>query len=119
MDATQLLEALERQRELLEHFIGLSREHLLLWEDEDLVEHDTFLRRRDFLMSELVTMAETVSIRIRQIYTDPLLAGATMDELRHLNNEIVEVATQIMDIDERLRQNLHGSTAVRRERPLD
>jgi len=107
------------QREMLEHFIGLSKEHLLLWEDEDLAAYDAVLQRRACLMSELIMMAETVATRIRQIHDNPFRASTTPDELRDINDEIVHLATHIMDIDEKLRQNFQGSTAARKQGPLD
>jgi hypothetical protein len=105
MDATQILETLEKQKNLLEHFIGLSKEHLLLWEAGDLAGREPVLQRRAFLMSELAMMSATVSTRIRQIHANPLAAWPTPDEVRQLNDDIVTVATHIMDIDEDLRKD--------------
>jgi hypothetical protein len=110
MDASHILEALQEQKDLLEHFIGLSKQHLLLWEDEDLTEHGAVLETRADLMSALREMSEAVSIRIRQIHADPR-TGATSDEVRQLNEEIIAAATHIMDIDETLRQDLQRSAA--------
>jgi len=118
MDA-QTLETLERQRELVEHFIGLSREHLLLWEGENQSGLEPIFERRALLMCELTMMADTVTEWIREIYANPLMAGTSFEEVRQLNEEIVDVATHIIDIDERLRQNFQGSRARRPECALD
>ena len=108
MDAIQILDALQKQKDLLDHFIGLSKEHFLLWEDEDLSGHDAVLHRRALLMSKLTLMSEAVSIRIRQIHADPL-TRTTPDEVRQLNADIIDVATNIMDIDETLREDFQRS----------
>ena len=119
MDAIQTLEALEKQRELVEHFIGLSQEHLLLWEGEDQAGLEALFERRAFLMSELTMMAETVISWIRKIHAEPSAAGATAEEMRQLNAEIVDIATHIMDIDESLRENFQYSAARRPKGSLD
>ena len=111
MDAPNTLETLQRQRELVEHFIGLSQEHLQLWEGENRTGLEALFERRALLMSELKMMAETVALWIRKMHTNPSGPGATMEEMRQLNNEIVDIATHIIDIDEGLRQNFQGPSA--------
>ena len=94
MNSTQILRALEREKELLEDFICLSEEQLLLLAEEDLDGFDTLLHRRSHLMLELTAIEGTLASWITQIRTDP------MEQMRIINDEIVRMANHIVRIDE-------------------
>lgn len=100
MNSTQILEALEREKELLEDFICLSEEQLLLLADEDLDGFDTLLQRRANLMRELTAIEGTLSRWISQIRTDPTVSAEAMTQMRAVNDEIVRMANHIVRIDE-------------------
>src|SRR2546423_11821480 len=95
MDSKQVLKALERERELLENFICLSEEQLLLLEDENIEAVNSLLQRRADLMMELTAIESTLGTWISQIRTDPSVTAAMMHELRAVNDEIVSMANHI------------------------
>ena len=70
MNSTQILKALERERTLLEDFICLSEEQLLLLEDENIDAVDSLLEKRADLMMELTAIEATLGTWIAQIRTD-------------------------------------------------
>jgi hypothetical protein len=100
MNSTQILNALEREKELLEDFICLSEEQLLLLADEDLDGFDNLLQRRANLMKELTGIEGTLSRWISQIRTDPNVSPDIMSQMRAVNDEIVRMANHIVRIDE-------------------
>jgi hypothetical protein len=100
MNSTQILNALEREKELLEDFICLSEEQLLLLADEDLEGFDTLLQRRADLMMELTAIEGTLASWITQIRTDPTVSPEIMKDMRAINDEIVRMANHIVRIDE-------------------
>ena len=73
MNSIQILRALEREKELLEDFICLSEEQLILLAEEDLDSFDTLLQRRAHLMTELTAIEGTLASWITQIRTDPMV----------------------------------------------
>ena len=91
MDSLQVLKALERERELLEDFICLSEEQLLLLEAENIDAVNSLLSKRADLMIELTAIEATLGTWISQIRTDPSVTPAMMHELRNLNDEIDEI----------------------------
>ena len=100
MDSVQVLKALERERKLLEDFICLSEEQLLLLEDENIEAVNSLLQRRADLMMELTAIEATLGTWIAQIRTDPSVTAEMMHELRSVNDEIVSMANHIVEIDE-------------------
>src|SRR5438067_11378877 len=100
MDSTQILRALERERELLEDFICLSEEQLLLLEDENIGAVNSLLERRADLMIEMTAIEATLETWIQQIKNDPSVTPQMMRELRAVNDEIVSMANHIVDIDD-------------------
>src|SRR6059036_2677264 len=100
MESEQILKALERERELLEDFICLSEEQLLLLDDENIDAVNTLLQRRADLMIELTAIEATLGTWITQIRTDPSVTAEMMHELRSVNDEIVSMANHIVEIDE-------------------
>jgi hypothetical protein len=100
MNSTHILRALEREKELLEDFICLSEEQLLLLAEEDLDGFDTLLQRRSHLMLELTAIEGTLASWIAQIRTDPMVSPAIMRQMRVINDEIVRMANHIVRIDE-------------------
>jgi len=100
MDSTQVLYALEREKELLEDFICLSEEQLLLLADNDLAGFDVLLQRRADLMVELTTIEVILSNWIAQVRTDPTVSLELIDAMRSINDEIVRMANHIVHIDE-------------------
>ena len=106
MDPVQVLKALERERELLEDFICLSQEQLLLLNDENLDAVNSLLAKRADLMIELTAIEATLGTWITQIRTDPTASADMMRELRAVNNEIVSMANHIVEIDEQTHARL-------------
>ena len=106
MNSTQILNALEREKELLEDFICLSEEQLLLLADEDLDGFDTLLQRRADLMMELTAIEETLASWISQIRNDPSVSPELMNAMRAVNDEIVQMANHIVQIDEQAHRRL-------------
>jgi len=106
MDSTEIVNGLTRERELLEDFICLSEEQLLLLADEDLDGFDTLLQRRADLMMELTAIEGTLGTWITQIRSDPSVSPEIMEELRAINDEIVRMANHIVEIDEQAHARL-------------
>jgi hypothetical protein len=106
MDSVTVLKALERERRLLEDFICLSEEQLLLLEDENIEAVNSLLQRRADLMMELTAIEATLGTWISQIRTDPSVTPEMMRELRSVNDEIVSMANHIVEIDEQTHNRL-------------
>ena len=104
MDSAMVLKALERERALLEEFIGLSEDQLLFMEDRNIDVMSLFERRAD-LMIELTAIEATLDTWIVQIRTDPS-TPEMMRELRAVSDEIVSMANHIVDIDEQTHARL-------------
>jgi hypothetical protein len=114
MNAAQILDTLMKERALLEDFICLSGEQLLLLEDEDLTGFDGLLQRRADLMIELTTVENTLGKWINRIQHDQSVTPGMMEEFRAINDEIVSMANHIVAIDEeaharldRIKQQTH------------
>ena len=106
MDSIQILAALERERRLLEDFICLSEEQLLLLENENVEAVNSLLQRRADLMVELTAIESTLGTWIMQIRNDPTVSSEMLKELRSVNDEIVEMANHIVLIDEQTHAKL-------------
>jgi len=106
MDSAKVLAALERERQLLEDFICLSEEQLVLLEDENIEGVNSLLQRRADLMMELTAIEATLGTWISQIRTDPSVTADMMRELRAVNDDIVNMANHIVDIDEQTHARL-------------
>jgi len=100
MKSTQILNGLEREKELLEDFICLSEEQLLYLADEDLDGFDKLLQRRLDLMTDLMTIEATLANWISQIRNDPSVSPQNMTQIRVINDEIVCMANHVVQIDE-------------------
>jgi hypothetical protein len=106
MDSEKVLQALERERKLLEDFICLSEEQLVLLEQENIDAVNSLLERRADLMMELTAIEATLGTWITQIRTDPSVTPEMMRELRAVNDEIVSMANHIVEIDEQTHERL-------------
>jgi hypothetical protein len=106
MDSVQVLKALERERQLLEDFICLSEEQLVLLEDENIDAVNSLLQRRADLMIEMTAIEATLGTWITQLRTDPSVTPQMMHELRSVNDEIVSMANHIVEIDEQTHEKL-------------
>jgi hypothetical protein len=106
MDSLQVLKALERERELLEDFICLSEEQLLLLEAENIDAVNSLLSKRADLMIEMTAIEATLGTWITQLRTDPSVTPEMMHELRNINDEIVSMANHIVEIDEQTHTRL-------------
>ena len=106
MNSTQILNALEKEKELLEDFICLSEEQLLLLADEDLDGFDNLLQKRADLMMELTAIEGTLATWIAQVRTDPSVSPKMMADMRAVNDEIVRMANHIVQIDEHAHMRL-------------
>jgi len=106
MDSNEILKALERERALLEDFICLSEEQLLLLEDEDIDAVNSLLQKRADLMMELTAIETKLGTWISQIRNDPSVTSEMMREFRAVNDEIVSMANHIVEIDEQTHARL-------------
>ena len=106
MNSLEVLKALERERELLEDFICLSEEQLLLLEDENIDAVNMLLQRRADLMVEMTAIEATLGTWITQLRSDPSVTSQMMRELRAVNDEIVSMANHIVEIDEQTHARL-------------
>ena len=106
MDSNEILKALEKERALLEDFICLSEEQLLLLEDENIDAVNSLLEKRADLMMELTAIEATLGTWISQIRTDPAVTPEMMREFRAVNDEIVSMANHIMEIDDQTHARL-------------
>ena len=100
MNATQILNALERERMLLREFRSLSEQQLMLLEAEDIDAVNQLLDQRGDLMLELSAVEATLGTWIEQIRMDPAISNAMLSQLRSLNDDIVQLANQVVEIDE-------------------
>lgn len=100
MNATQILNALERERTLLREFRNLSEQQLQLLESENMEAVNQLLDQRGDLMLELTAVEATLGTWIDQIRTDPSISNAVLGELRSINDDIVQLANQVVEIDE-------------------
>ena len=105
MDSAIVLQALEKERMLLEEFIYLSEDQILFMEDRNFEAMSLFERRAD-LMVEMTAIEATLGTWIDQIRLDPSITAAMMDELRAVSAEIVTMANHIVEIDERTHARL-------------
>jgi hypothetical protein len=106
MNSIQVLDALERERHLLEDFICLSEEQLILLEDENLEAVNSLLQRRADLTTGLTAIEATLGTWISQLRTDPSVTPELLHELRTVNDEIVSMANHIIEIDEQTHERL-------------
>jgi hypothetical protein len=100
VNATQILNALERERTLLREFRSLSEQQLLLLENENIDAVNQLLDHRGDLMLELSAVEATLGTWIEQIRTDPTISNAMLSELRSINDDIVQLANLVVEIDE-------------------
>jgi len=100
VNANQILNALERERTLLREFRSLSEQQLVLLESENMEAVNRLLDERGDLMLELSAVEATLGTWIDQIRTDPTVSNAVLGELRSINDDIVQLANQVVDIDE-------------------
>jgi hypothetical protein len=100
VNATQILKALERERTLLREFRSLSEQQLQLLESENMEAVNQLLDQRGDLMLELTAVEATLGTWIDQIRTDPSISNAVLCELRSINDDIVQLANQVVEIDE-------------------
>jgi hypothetical protein len=122
MNLNKTLDALEKERQLLEDFICLSEEQLLLLEDENLDGFDSLLEQRSRLMHDLTAIEQVLTRWIRNIQSDPLVTPASVAQMSALNDEIVRMANHVVEIDEqahemleRLRQKTQNEIMVSQE----
>ena len=100
MNANQILNALERERTLLREFRSLSEQQLLLLESENIDAVNQLLDHRGDLMLELSAVEATLGTWIDQIRNDPTISNSMLQELRSINDDIVQLANQVVEIDE-------------------
>ena len=100
MNTTQILNALEHERTLLREFRSLSEQQLILLDDENIEAVNQLLDQRSDLMLELSAVEATLSTWIDQIRTDPTVSSRLLRELQSINEDIVELANQVVEIDE-------------------
>jgi len=100
VNASQILASLERERQLLREFRGLSEQQLALLDVEDIAGINHLLDQRADLMLEMTAIEATLGTWIEQVKTDPTVSNEMMAELRAVNEEIVQLANLVVEIDE-------------------
>ena len=100
MEVSQVLDALERERELLREFHELSSQQLALLDDENLQDMGKLLDARSDLMLELTAIETTLGTWITQLRNESKITGEVLQELRLINDEIVQLANEIVELDE-------------------
>jgi hypothetical protein len=100
VNASQILSSLERERQLLREFRGLSEQQLALLDVEDIEGVNHLLDQRADLMLELTAIEATLGTWIDQVKADPAVSNEMMSELRAVNEEIVQLANLVVEIDE-------------------
>ncbi len=100
MNASQILASLERERQLLREFRSLSEQQLTLLDVEDIDGVNHLLDQRADLMLEMTAIEATLGTWIDQVKADPTVSNEMMTELRSVNEEIVQLANLVVEIDE-------------------
>jgi hypothetical protein len=100
VDTTQILDALERERELLREFHDISMQQLRLLDNENLDGMQELLDTRSNLMLELTAIETTLGTWISQVRTDSTVTTDVLRELRFVNDDIVRLASEIVELDE-------------------
>jgi len=98
--ASQIQSALERERQLLREFRTLSQQQLVLIGDEDIEGVNHLLDQRSDLMLELTAIEATLGTWIEQLRSESDVSSEMMQEFRAVNEEIVQLANLVVDIDE-------------------
>jgi chromosome segregation ATPase len=100
VDVSQVLDALEREWELLREFRELSSQQLALLDDESVEDMSKLLDTRSDLMLELTAIETTLGTWITQLRNESMITGEVVQELRLINDEIVQLANQLVELDE-------------------
>ena len=100
MESTQVLYALERERQLLQEFRTLSEKQLLLLDDENVEGVEKLLDVRSDLMLELSAIESTLGTWLVQLHDDPTMSPDVLTELQSINEDIVQLANQVVELDE-------------------
>jgi len=100
MNVSQVLHALERERELLREFYTLSNQQLALLDSENLDDMGKLLDTRSDLMLELTAIETTLGTWITQLRNESKITSDVLRELRLMNDEIVHLANEIVELDE-------------------
>jgi hypothetical protein len=100
VEISQVLTALEREKELLREFHDMSNQQLALLDDENLDGIGKLLDARSDLMLELTAIETTLGTWISQLRNDRKITNEVLQELRLINDEIVNLANEIVELDE-------------------
>lgn len=100
MEISQVLDALERERELLREFHEISNQQLALLDDENLDGMGKLLDTRADLMLELTAIESTLGTWITQLRAESKITNDVLHELREINEEIVDLGSEIVELDE-------------------
>jgi hypothetical protein len=100
VDTTKVLDALERERELLREFHDISMQQLRLLDDENVDGMQELLDVRSNLMLELTAIETTLGTWIVQVRNDSTVTTDVLRELRFVNDDIVRLANEIVELDE-------------------
>jgi hypothetical protein len=109
MNSREMLNALKRERQLLKDFRWLSEQQLVLLQDESpaaVDEVNKLLNYRAELMLELHAIETTLDTWIDQICNDSTVTPDVLRELRILSDDVVQLAKQVVEIDEQTHSRL-------------
>jgi hypothetical protein len=106
VEINQVLDALERERELLREFHEISSQQADLLDDENLDGMGKQLDTRSDLMLELTAIESTLGTWITQLRAESTITSGVLHELRCINEEIVSLANEIVSLDEQMHWRL-------------
>jgi hypothetical protein len=113
MNFVQIVASLERQRRLLADFRSVSESQLGLIEMKDVYSVRSLLRRRSDLLLELAAIEATLGTWVAQIRNDRSITHEVIEQLRLLCDEIVDLATEIISIDEETQRKIGPGRQIR------
>jgi len=108
MDPNQTLQVLEKEKALLEEFLHLSEQQLLMLDTENLDAVESLLDERMKVMSELTELEASIGNWIDHLRQLPSVEPETHRDLRWLNEDIVELANRVMEIDQKTCRRLEA-----------
>lgn len=104
MNWKRVVVALRREKALLERVLELAEWQFELIQSGRLEDVEVLLSLRAEPMSELALSELNVGQDMPQLENDPTLTTHELEELRHLNLQIIRLTNRIIDIDDMAEQ---------------
>jgi hypothetical protein len=99
MNSSEISSALKRERSLMEDFLCMSEEQLILLADKNLDGMETLLQRRAELMKQLTAIESDLGDWIASLHEDRFVTRSTKDELYSIKEEIARMANRVLTVD--------------------